>query len=409
MSAKKDIRADGTYIISNSTDNPKLGAKVLKNGTESLFLDYYLGFQNVYDNNKDKIVAIKKRKREYLKMYLLKAPKTPKEREENKEILSTAKAIREKQQRELIEQNTGFSFITDNMKVNMLDYFQKYVDNYTKKDYRVLQMALRKFKSFLSEDYKQFATDLKPNQIDNKMMQDFVYYLQDNCKGYGTETNFKRFKKLINDALATHVLKTNPCVKPDGTTIRIEVEDSLVKDVLTEDEMTKLIRTHYEGENPTIRKAFIFSLYTGLRFCDVNMITYGDIDYQNSTFTIDQNKTKGHSKNSKVTNPLTNELIEMIGKPQTDSPETELIFKLPSSTMCLKALRHWTKKAGINKHITWHCARHSFATAILRNGANIETTAKMLGHSSLKYVEVYVRALAEDKKAAVNTLPKLKL
>lgn len=170
-----------------------------------------------------------------------------------------------------------------------------------------------------------------------------------------------------------------------------------------------MISTHYEGENPVIRKAFIFSLYTGLRFCDVKAITFGAIDYQSSTFTIEQNKTKGHSKSSKVTNPLTGELLAMVGKPQTDNPDAELIFKLPSSTMCLKALKHWTKRAGIEKHITWHCARHSFATAILRHGANIETTAKMLGHSGLKYVEVYVRALAEDKKAAIDTLPKIEL
>ena len=49
MSLKKDIRSDDTYIISqDSTDNPKIGAKILSNGRESLFLDYYLGYQMVY-------------------------------------------------------------------------------------------------------------------------------------------------------------------------------------------------------------------------------------------------------------------------------------------------------------------------------------------------------------------------
>ena len=46
MAARKEIRSDNTYIIStDNTENPKLGAKILSNGRESLFLDYYLGYQ----------------------------------------------------------------------------------------------------------------------------------------------------------------------------------------------------------------------------------------------------------------------------------------------------------------------------------------------------------------------------
>ena len=77
--------------------------------------------------------------------------------------------------------------------------------------------------------------------------------------------------------------------------------------------------------------------------------------------------------------------------------------------MCLKTLRRWTKRAGIDKHITWHCARHSFATNILNNGANIVVVANLLGHAGLKYVGKYVRALDEAKKAAVNSLPEIAL
>jgi hypothetical protein len=63
MAAKKEIRSDNTYIIStDNTDNPKLGAKILSNGRESLFLDYYFGYTMVYDEAKDKQVAKKDRK-----------------------------------------------------------------------------------------------------------------------------------------------------------------------------------------------------------------------------------------------------------------------------------------------------------------------------------------------------------
>lgn len=67
MAAKKEIRSDNTYMIStDDTDNPKLGAKILSDGRESLFLDYYLGYKMVYDEAKDKEVARKERKREAL-------------------------------------------------------------------------------------------------------------------------------------------------------------------------------------------------------------------------------------------------------------------------------------------------------------------------------------------------------
>ena len=92
MAAKKEIRSDNTYIIStDNTDNPKLGAKILSNGRESLFLDYYFGYTMVYDENKDKQVAKKDRKRDYLKLYLWQTPRTPIERQQNKETLELAK------------------------------------------------------------------------------------------------------------------------------------------------------------------------------------------------------------------------------------------------------------------------------------------------------------------------------
>ena len=76
MAAKKAIRSDNTYMIStDDTDNPKLGAKILSDGRESLFLDYYLGYIMIYDESKDKTVAKKDRKRETLKLYLWQAPR----------------------------------------------------------------------------------------------------------------------------------------------------------------------------------------------------------------------------------------------------------------------------------------------------------------------------------------------
>lgn len=70
------------------------------------------------------------------------------------------------------------------------------------------------------------------------------------------------------------------------------------------EEIQLLVKTHYENENPNIRRAFIFCLYSGLRFCDVKDLTFVNVDYSNKLLKFEQNKTKGHSASSGVVIPL---------------------------------------------------------------------------------------------------------
>ena len=405
MAAKKVVRSDNTYMIStDDTDNPKLGAKILSDGRESLFLDYYLGYIMVYDESKDKTVAKKDRKREALKLYLWQAPRTPLERQQNKETLELAKKIRFERSQELLENITGYR-LRKERKVNFLDYFQAYNDRYTKKDVRMMKGVLTRFIDFLKIEYPQYSTYIKPEQITKDMVSLFVEYLQSRSEGEGALDYYSKFKKVINYAVDNDVIAKNPC---KGVVCKCD-KQVLRKDVLSLEEMQALISTHYDNENPEIRRAFIFCLYTGIRFCDVQDLKYSNVDYSNKILSFEQNKTKGHSANSGVVIPLNDDLLQLIGEPHTEQYEQETIFRLPSATMCLKALRRWTKRAGITKHITWHCARHSFAVNILNNGANIKTVASLLGHSGLKHTEKYTRAVDSLKEAAINSLPKLKL
>lgn len=78
MAAKKVVRSDNTYMIStDDTDNPKLGAKILSDGRESLFLDYYLGYIMVYDESKDKTVSQERQKERGFKTLSLASSKNP--------------------------------------------------------------------------------------------------------------------------------------------------------------------------------------------------------------------------------------------------------------------------------------------------------------------------------------------
>ncbi len=146
----------------------------------------------------------------------------------------------------------------------------------------------------------------------------------------------------------------------------------LRKDVPSLEEIQSLINCHYENENPTVRRAFIFCLYCGLRFCDVKDLTCKNVDYSNKLLKFEQNKAKGHSSASEVVIPLNDGLLSIIGELPTDGNKDVFIFNLPSYESCCKSVKRWVKRAGIDKHISWHYARHSFSTTILDNGTIIE-------------------------------------
>lgn len=407
MALKKEIRSDNTYIISqDTTDNPKLGAKILSDGRESLFLDYYLGYQMAWSEKLGREVAKKNRRREYLSLYLWQAPRTPIERQQNKETLELAKKIRFERGQQLLEQGEGYRLKKDS-NINFLDWMWSYYEAYTKGDKRHIKRAHDVFIDFLNAtpEYKKYAKRLKPEQLDKEMIEAFTEYLQHRFRGEGPHTLYARFKKIIAAAVDKDVMRKAPC---HGISITID-NGSLKKDVLSMDEIKQLITCHYQGESVNIRRAFLFCLRCGLRFCDVKDLTYSNVDFSNRLLKFEQAKTKGHSSASSVVIPLSDGVLELIGKPSIEGNRDELIFPLPSHTMCLKALRHWCKRAGIDKHITWHCARHSFAVNILNNGANIKTVAALLGHSGLKHTEKYTRAVDALKQDAINSLSELDL
>ncbi|RRD59328.1 site-specific integrase [Tannerella forsythia] len=403
MAAKKEIRADNTYIISaDSTDNPKLGAKILSDGRESLFLDFYLGYVMATSSKTGKEYKRVNNKREYLSLYLWQATRTPIERQQNKETLQLAKEIRHEREQELKDGTLGYRLKAK--AVNFFDFIQSYYDEYTKGDKRMIKAAQKRFTDFIALEYPLYKCNISPEKITPDMMEHFVGYLQSISKGEGALTHWKRWKKIVKAAVKKDILRKNPC---EDIVCKAD-EEALKKDILSIEEMQQLIATTYKGQNSETRRAFIFTLYTGIRFCDIKDLTFANVDYSNRVLTFNQKKTQGHSSKSYVNIPLNNSLLALIGTASTNSPD-EKIFKLPSQEMCLKALRHWTAKAGITKHITWHCGRHSFAVNILNNGANIKTVASLLGHSSIQHTEKYTRAVDSLKQEAINSLPTLEV
>ena len=405
-------------LENKSKDNPRLEQRLLSDGQISLYLEYYFGRESepvldefgepvLYESGKmkgkPKFRVKHLRKKENLNLYLVAKPKTPIDRQHNRETLLLAKKIRQEREQELLDDREGYR-LKRKTSVNLLDYFQEFAEKANVKDRLVLVGALRNFKDFLKEQYPHFADRIEARNLSREMIGKFVDFLVDNHKGQGAETYYRRFKRMVNYAVEQEVIVKNPC---KGITTP-KVDDILAKDILSQEELTSLFATHYDGENPEIRRAFAMTCLSGIRYCDIVGLTYSNVDYSNKRLTFRQSKTQKHSSNSGVTIPVNDALLAIIGE-KSDEATDDFIFHLPSNTMCLKALRRWTKRAGIDKHITWHCGRHSFATALLSNGANIKVVSSLLGHSTLKFTEIYVRAVDKLKEEAINSLPELNI
>lgn len=402
MATKKNYRANNTRLIEGGTgDNPKLMAQALQDGRESLYLEYYLGFEMAESKN-GTLYKKANRKTERLNLYLWQSPRNPMERTENNEALRLAKQIRFERGQQLLELGEGYRLKKES-NINFLDWMWSYYEAYTKGDKRHIKRAHDVFIDFLNatDEYKKYAKCLKPEHLSKDMITAFTEYLQHRFRGEGPHTLYARFKKIIANAVEKDVLRKDPC---HGIYITID-NGTLKKDILSMEEIQRLASCHYQGESINIRRAFLFCLLSGLRFCDVKELKYANVDFANRRLSFEQAKTKGHSSTSGVVLPLSDSMLALIG----EGKRVETIFPLPSHTMCLKALRNWCKRAGIEKHITWHCARHSFAVNILNNGANIKTVASLLGHSGLKHTEKYTRAVDKLKDYAIKSLPPVKL
>ena len=378
-----------------STDNPKLLGNVLSDGRVSLYLRYNYGCGSDNGGN-TKVDRVK----EFLKLYLLSNPRTPIERQQNKDTFALAQEIKNRGQ-QFLEDKEGYKIKQNG--INLFVYFANFIEQSGVADKHVLEGALKNFQDFISEEYPQFANRIEPKNLSREMMERFAHYIEDVHTGEGIRTYWQRFKRLINYAVEKGVIKKSPC-------LRIKVmntNDILGKDILSREELQQLFATHYPKESETIRRAFALTCFTGIRHCDLATLTYANIDYSNRLMTFRQSKVQHDSSVSGVPIPLNDTLLAIIGEKPKGAKDSDLIFNLPSIEASNKALRHWTKRAGIDKHITWHCGRHSFATNLLSNGANIKVVSELLGHSSLKFTQKYVRALDDQKKAAINSLPQI--
>lgn len=354
----------------------RLRGKRLANNNISLYLDYYKGYTQ--HDGKTKTF----RKIEYLKLYLINNPQTSKDRQANDENLSLAQSIRNMRESD-IKHNAAGLVSPLKKKINFFDYCDDFINNYQKKDIKMVVLAVRQFREYANEPY------LTPLNIDFETVKGFRDYLLNKFNGETPHSVFARFKKILKAATNQGLFTKNP-----GENIICPAPKGIPKEILSPDEIIKMYKA--DCPNPEIKRAFLFCLNTGLRFVDVNDLYFRHIS--NSQIRKKQLKT-----GADVIIDLNNNAVKLLG---TIGKPDEKVFILPSLTGCLKTVKKWAKNAGIDRNITWHSARHSFATILLINQTDIKTVSNLLGHSNLEHTQKYTHIVDALKKKAVETMPK---
>ncbi len=357
----------------------------------------YLRWKKLADGRKSAYLDIyhnEKRSYEFLKIYILQTPKTPIEKAVNSDMLETAKRIRANRELEILGNENDFipKFKKD---TDFLEYFKRFYLNYKNKDIRLVKAAYTHFSAFV---VSQNIKVLPIKQLSEKHCDDFKKYLQSKLHGETISNYWKKFKAVIQQAAKEKLISEDLTAG-----IRVVRSNELKKEILSFDEIKKLAAAHCG--NDQVKRAFLFSINTGLRWVDVKALRWKNIDGSKLRFI--QAKTKDTSSAANLTLDLNKTALALIGTPREPSAH---VFTLPSHTACNDDLSVWVERAGISKHITWHCARHSLAVNLLdKEGGNadVKTVASILGHSGLNHIDKYLRVIDERKKQALNNLPEL--
>lgn len=317
------------------------------------------------------------------KIFTYTKPKDQVQKNHNKEALAILET--RKSQMILDGQAINSGYIPQHkLKTNFLDYYDDYVKKNRSITNRHLKYSLLAFRKFINADF------ITPIDITETKCEQFRTYLLNNMHGETSSGYFHRFKKVLRAATKDGYFRQSPAQDLAAKSN----PQRIVKEILTIDEYLQLLKT--PCLNHEIKKAFTVSLYTGLRWVEIKNLKWENVfeDF----IRVTQTKT-----NVTVDKPLHDIAKQVMG-----IKKTGLVFTLPSSNGANDILGQWCRDAGINKHITWHCARHSFSVILQLNGTDLATVAGLLGHTSTKYVQkTYQRYIKHEGINAISKLPTL--
>ena len=371
----------------------RIRQKKLANGNISLYLDIYIGGKREY---------------EFLKLYLI-PEKTREDKEKNRQTMQLANSIKSKR---IVEYQNGEFGFKSAYKPDTLffDYYKamcekRHGNPESRGNWGNWFSCLHHLKKYEKNEKITFE-DITPewvqgfhDYLDNEACawtHDYRKKLKDKPLARNSKLSyFNKLRACLNQAFEDRIIPINPCRGIDN----FKAEEG-TRMYLTIDEVRKLAQT--DCEYPRIKDAFLFSCLTGLRRSDVLRLTWGDIHKQGDFTRIifRQKKTDGQEYLD-----ITPQAADLMGKPK--DPKDHIFEDIHSPSCTNKAIQEWVYEAGIRKKISFHCARHTFATMMLDLGTDIYTVSKLLGHRELSTTQIYVKVLDKNKQRAVSNIPNI--
>ncbi|MFR9548239.1 MAG: site-specific integrase [Rikenellaceae bacterium] len=353
----------------------------ISGGRESLYLQYYPPIRN-----KETMKMVQK---ESLGMYLWKNPKNEQERHHNESIMQMARGVEAQRVQGLLNEEYGF-LDKEKMKGDFLEYyaelaekkpekwqavfkhFYRFVDG--KCTFREVNVDLcRRFRGYLLDEALQMKENGKSLSVNS-------------AAGY-----YSTFRAMLKIAHRDKRIKENV----NEYLEKIKWKETK-REYLTISELKDLVAT--PCDIPVLKSASLFSCLTGLRISDILQLQWKNIerlpDDEGYCMRICTEKT-----DSEELLPISDEALEWCGEKGTGT-----IFKGLKREMVYKPLKEWIHDAGIGKYITFHCFRHTFATQLMANGADIYSVSKMLTHKNVSTTQIYAKLVNEKKVKTANMI-----
>ncbi|EMQ2220358.1 site-specific integrase [Vibrio parahaemolyticus] len=367
-------------------------------GTRTLRLIYDHGYTTKSNGSRQR-----KREHEVLDLFIYDKPKAPAQRKHNKEHLLLAETIKSKRLVEWQSQKHGFEDRTKRS-ASFIDYFQRQIDikeQTTSTSNHSIWLSARKHLLLYCGKH-----DLSFDELDKDWLDGFKYYLTNEAKtksdtplSRNTQSSyFNKVRAAINEAHREGIIRDNPLSQV--TSIKAKTTKRVY---LTLDEVNALAQT--ECRYPVLKRAFLFSCVTGMRWCDIHRLTWSEVETFNNHKRIifDQAKlSQGDAKSLQYLD-IPKSAESLLGSPKASH---ERVFKgLKYSSYINVELLRWALAAGISKHVTFHAGRHTFAVIQLSRGIDIYAVSKLLGHSELKTTEIYADIIEQRRMEAMLTFP----
>lgn len=239
--------------------------------------------------------------------------------------------------------------------------------------------------------FKEFCPQIAFSDISLETINDYKFFLATKKKNNPNTiiSSLKIIKKFLRKAE-----KYNIPIDFDIDEIKLGTIRGN-RTYLNEEEIIKIKDYYFSGFIRDAHKLplgyFLFSCYTGLRLSDVRKLKR--VDLNSNTFSFVSEKTS--KPQSMLINNSTRTIIENY---------EPLFQKWISAQKINEFLKDICKICGIKKHVSFHCARHTFATLFLRKGGKLEELQVLLNHSKIETTMQYVHMVRAEQMDSVFLL-----